>query len=71
MSTKSGKDQEADEYTLKAWRRGTQVPNRPNVKQYDFGHPVGTGPKGGKQSNVYVHTDSKGVIHGHPQGREK
>ncbi|MEP3889928.1 MAG: RHS repeat-associated core domain-containing protein, partial [Hellea sp.] len=31
---------------------------------------VGTGPKGGSQSQVKVHQDSKGVCHGHPCGPE-
>ena len=52
--------------------RGTSVPGRPNVKDYEFGVGVGTGPNGGTQTRVRVHTSPKtGEIHGHPVGPEK
>jgi len=60
----------AIKYTGEAWANGTQVPGRPGVKDYEFGTPIGEGPKGGTQSKVRVHQDSKGKIHGHPAGPE-
>ena len=38
------------------------------MREHDFGVSVGTGPKGGMQTRVRVHQDSKGRIHGHPFG---
>ncbi|MBA3570095.1 MAG: RHS repeat-associated core domain-containing protein [Pyrinomonadaceae bacterium] len=53
-------------------QRGTLVPGRPNLKEYDFGVGIGTGPNGGTQTCVRVHTSPKtGQIHGHPSGPEK
>lgn len=53
-------------------RRGTPLQYRPQVKEFDFGIGVGTGPKGGTQTRVRVHTSPKtGEIHGHPSGPEK
>ena len=69
-STFFGKES-GERATQIANRRGTPVPNRPSVKEYDFGLSVGTGPNGGMQTRVRVHTDSKGRIHGHPSGPEK
>ncbi|MFS2099859.1 RHS repeat-associated core domain-containing protein [Variovorax sp. Varisp85] len=60
----------AIKYTDEAWANGTQVPGRPGVKDFEFGMPIGEGPKGGTQSKVRVHQDSKGKIHGHPAGPE-
>lgn len=62
--------QDAERYTIEAWEKGTPVKGRPNVKEYDFGRPIGTGPKGGTQNRVRVHIDKEGRIHGHPSGRE-
>lgn len=59
---------EAEKYTKEAWEKGTEVPGRPGVKDYDFGYPVGESPNGGTQSTVRVHMDSSGAIHGHPSG---
>jgi hypothetical protein len=62
------KDREtADRLTKEAWEKGTPVPNRPGVRDYDFGRPVGNAPGGGTQSTVRVHESSTG-IHGHPSG---
>ena len=61
---------DAERYTQEAWEKGTEVPGRPNVKDYDFGHPVGTGPNGGTQNIVRVHQNAGGLIHGHPKGPE-
>lgn len=54
-----------------AHERGAPVPGRPNVKEYDFGRSVGTGPRGGMQTRVRVHEDQNGQIHGHPSGPER
>lgn len=51
-----------------AYQRGSTLPGRVNVKEYNFGHSVGTNSKGGMQTKVRVHIDSKGAIHGHPSG---
>jgi hypothetical protein len=69
-STFDGDAAEADALTQEAWSKGAPVPNRKGVKEYDFGRRVGTGPKGGGQTRVRVHEDSKGRIHGHPSGPE-
>ncbi|MFE5557007.1 ricin-type beta-trefoil lectin domain protein [Streptomyces sp. NPDC056544] len=61
---------EADAYSAYAWEHGTPVPGRPNVRDFDFGKPVGQGPRGGWQTTVRVHLDSGGRIHGHPKGQE-
>lgn len=58
----------ADALTRQAWARGRPVQGRPNVRDYDFRRPVGTGPGGGRQSRVRVHQDRRGRIHGHPSG---
>lgn len=63
--------QSAEQYTREAWQRGTSVLGRPNVREYDFGRQVGTGPKGGAQTRVRVHQDARGRIHGHPSGPEE
>ncbi len=63
--------QDAERYTQEAWEKGTAVPGREGVRDYDFGRPVGTGSKGGSQGRVRVHMDSRGGIHGHPVGPEK
>ncbi|WP_051943699.1 DUF6531 domain-containing protein [Streptacidiphilus rugosus] len=63
---------EADAYAQHAWDHGTPVPGRPNVKDYEYGRPVGVaprnGPKIGWQTRVRVHMDGSGKIHGHPVG---
>jgi RHS repeat-associated protein len=60
----------ADQLTQEAWQNGSTVRNRPNLREYDFGRPVGKGPRGGSQSRVRVHQDASGRIHGHPSGPE-
>jgi hypothetical protein len=51
---------------------GTPVPGRTGVKDFEFGFPIGTGPKGGAQTGVRTHESPKtGEIHGHPVGPEK
>ncbi|MER6391230.1 polymorphic toxin-type HINT domain-containing protein [Streptomyces sp. NPDC001523] len=65
---------EADAYARYAWDNGYPVPGRPNVRQYDFGKPVGRGPiprdgsAPGWQTSVRAHIDGKGRVHGHPVG---
>ncbi|RAG87454.1 type IV secretion protein Rhs [Streptacidiphilus pinicola] len=63
---------EADAYAQHAWDHGTPVPGRPNVRDFEYGRPVGTaprnGPKIGWQTRVRVHMDGAGKIHGHPVG---
>ena len=62
---------EAEAFTQEAWAKGTPVPGRPGVKDYDFAPTeVGTGPGGGAQTKVRVHMDKAGRIHGHPAGPE-
>ena len=60
----------ADALTRYAWQHGRPVPGRSNVREFDFGFPVGSGPGGGGQSRVRVHMDAQGQIHGHPSGPE-
>lgn len=60
----------ANRYTYNAWYKGKPVRNNPRTREYDFGHPVGVGPRGGTQSRVRVHMDRKGEVHGHPTGPE-
>lgn len=62
--------EEAIELVTKAWEKGSPVPGRPNVRDFDFGQPIGTGPSGGPQTKVRVHMDNNGIIHGHPVGPE-
>jgi type VI secretion system secreted protein VgrG len=69
-STFDGDAAEADALTQEAWNKGTPVPNRTGVKEYDFSRRIGTGPKGGGQTRVRVHEDTSGRIHGHPSGPE-
>ena len=69
-STFDGASAEADALTHEAWEKGSPVPGRPGVRDYDFGRRVGTAPSGESQSVVRVHQDSAGRIHGHPSGRE-
>jgi len=64
-------DKSGEIATRIAEERGVPVPGRPNVKEYDFGIGIGTGPNGGIQTRVRVHTSpSTGEIHGHPSGPE-
>jgi WXG100 family type VII secretion target len=62
--------QSATQLTQEAWQKGSPVAGRPNVRDHDFGRPIGSGPRGGSQSRVRVHQDAKGQIHGHPVGPE-
>jgi len=56
-------------YTTIAWQRGTPVKGNPDVRDYEFGKPIGFAPKGGTQSKVRVHrAPSTNTIHGHPAG---
>ena len=63
-------ERSANRYTYDAWYRGTPVRGNPRVREYDFGHPVGVGPRGGHQTRVRVHMDNDGHVHGHPSGPE-
>lgn len=67
-STFDGSQAEADALTQEAWQKGTAVPKRPGVRDYDFGRRIGRGAFGGGQSRVRVYQDSTGKIHGHPEG---
>ncbi len=69
-STFDGNAAEAEALTREAWKKGTPDRDRSNVRDYDFGRRIGTGPKGGGQSTVRVHQDQIGRIHGHPSGQE-
>lgn len=69
-STFDGTSAEADALTHEAWEKGSAVPGRPGVRDYDFGRRVGTAPSGESQSVVRVHQDLAGRIHGHPSGRK-
>lgn len=60
----------AEQLVQEAWQKGTPVPGRPNVRDFDFQRPVGTGPNGGAQQRVRVHQKPNGDIHGHPSGPE-
>jgi hypothetical protein len=60
----------ANKYTYDAWYKGSPVRGDPRLREYDFGHPVGVGPKGGSQTRVRVHMDNNGDVHGHPSGPE-
>jgi hypothetical protein len=60
----------AEQLSREAWQKGRLIPGRPNVREYDFGRPIGTGPKGGTQTRVRVHKNTKEEIHGHPAGPE-
>lgn len=65
---------EADAYVRYAWELGSPVLGRPNLRQYNFGKPVGRGPiprdgsAPGWQTSVRVHIDGKGRVPGHPVG---
>jgi hypothetical protein len=61
---------EADAFSRYAWEHGTPVPGRPNLRDFEFGKPVGRGPNGGWQTAVRAHVDNDGRVHGHPKGRE-
>lgn len=56
--------------TRNAWQNGSTVRGRPNVRDFEVGEPIGFEPRGGTQSRVRVHGDSKGRIHGHTSGPE-
>ena len=61
---------QANALTRDTHATGRRVPGRTGVKQKEYGHPVGRGPRGGTQSAVRVHEDADGKIHGHPCGPE-
>jgi hypothetical protein len=63
-------ERSANRYTYDAWYKGTPVRGDPRLREHDFGHPVGVGPRGGSQSRVRVHMDNNGDVHGHPSGPE-
>jgi hypothetical protein len=63
---KEGRDLTQDTHAT-----GTTDPKFPNQKTKDYGRPVGTGANGGDQTRVRVHEDSRGKIHGHPDGPEQ
>ncbi len=69
-STFDGSSAEADALTQEAWEKGSPVPGRSGIRDYDFGRRIGAAPNGKSQSIVRVHQDSAGRIHGHPSGRE-
>jgi RHS repeat-associated protein len=57
-------------YTTEAWYSGTPVKGNPNVRDFEFGKPIGVGPRGGYQTAVRVHRNAENLIHGHPRGPE-
>ncbi|WP_147135857.1 RHS repeat-associated core domain-containing protein [Stackebrandtia albiflava] len=61
---------EADAYAWFAWKNGTPVAGRPNIRDFEFNKPIGTGPNGGWMTKVRVHIDASGKLHAHPKGRE-
>lgn len=63
---KEGRDLTQDTHAT-----GTTDPKFPNQKTKNYGRPVGTGANGGDQTRVRVHEDSRGKIHGHPDGPEQ
>ena len=63
---KEGRDLTQDTHAT-----GTTDPKFPNQKTKDYGRSVGTGANGGDQTRVRVHEDSRGKIHGHPDGPEQ
>jgi RHS repeat-associated protein len=59
----------AEKLTREAYEKGTPVPGRPQMTEYDFGYPVGTAPdRLSTQSRVRVSKDAEGRIHGYPSG---
>lgn len=57
--------------TKRAFAKGKPVPNTPNLIDYKFPFPVGTGGRGGFQFTVRVSVNPKtGRIHGFPFGPE-
>ena len=56
-----------DDLTIEAWKKGTPVPGRPQMKEYDFGRQVGTSSNGNPLTKVRVSRDDGGEIHGHPR----
>jgi hypothetical protein len=67
-STFDGDMASAEKLVQEAWAKGTPVPGRAGVKDYDFGTRIGTSPTGQPQTKVRVHQDAQGKIHGHPAG---
>jgi hypothetical protein len=59
---------EADPLTREAWKKGTPVPGRPHVRDYDVGRRVGSDPQGQPQTKIRVSEDAHGRIHGWPSG---
>jgi RHS repeat-associated protein len=55
-------------FTREAWVKGTPIGSQENMRLYEFGRPVGVGPRGGYQTQVRVSIDAKGRIHGSPWG---
>lgn len=66
----NGDRAEADRITQEAWDKGTPVPGRPSVRDYDTRRQIGQDSKRGGQTRVRVHEGADGSIHGHPQGPE-
>ena len=60
--------EEAYKLVQEAWEKGTPVPDRPGVRDHDFGRRVGTAPDGRGQTKIRVHQGADGRIHGHPAG---
>ena len=63
-----GSAAEADALVQEAWEKGSPLPKRPNVRDYDFGRRIRTAPDGQGQSVVRVTKDAAGRIHGSPYG---
>ena len=57
-----------------AWRNGTPGTDRHGneiARVKDFGRIIGVGGKGGFQTRVKTIMDSKGQLHGYPDGPER
>ncbi len=61
---------EGEDLTRDTHATGDIDPKFPNQKIKECDRPIGRGARGGKQSKFRVHEDSKGKIHGHPDGPE-
>ncbi|MGK3985800.1 hypothetical protein WME99_22325 [Sorangium sp. So ce136] len=60
----------ADALTQEAWAKGTPIGSNGDLRLYDFGTPIATGPGGGGyQTQIRVSMDAKGQVHGSPWRR--
>lgn len=59
---------QADPLTREAWRKGTAVPGRPGLRDWDAGRRIGADPAGGSLTHIRVSRDRQGRIYGWPAG---